>query len=157
MIYDEEDNSGHEIIQDEIPKEDEATMIYDEEDDSSHETTQDTNSTEFSSKCENKNIRDNAKKVNFAIINARSLVPKIDSLVENFEERGWAFAIVTETWFVQGPIYEQTILDLKMGHGIDAVCQNRRATAGRNTGGGAAIVAKRSKMSIKTYPFKKND
>lgn len=94
--------------------------------------------------------------MNFAVINAQTVLPKIDSLVENFEERELNFAIVTETWFVHGPLYEQALVDLGAGHNINAVCQNRKATVGRNTAGGVAVFYRRSKVTLKTFPFKRN-
>ena len=117
-----------------------------------------TNSEEVSNREEaqlNKSIR-LKNIVTFAVVNARSLAPKLDSLVENFEELDIAFAIVTETWFVEGPIYNQSVEELNLGHGIASICHNRKASAGRNTGGGVAIMAKKSLVSLANYPIKRN-
>ena len=48
-----------------------------------------------------------------ALINARSLAPKLESLAENFSERDWTFAIITETWLVKGRILDGVIDELK--------------------------------------------
>lgn len=60
------------------------------------------------------------KKVDFLVIYARSLAPKMASLVENFSERDWAFSIITETWFVDCPVCEDVQATLKNGHAIDS-------------------------------------
>ena len=39
---------------------------------------------------------------NFILTNARSLAPKIDSFLENFNERDIDLAVVTETWLYEG-------------------------------------------------------
>ena len=124
---------------------------------SSEETTTTTNNSKNVTK-QNKNKRHQLrkKKYDFALFNARSLTPKIKSVSENFDEREWAFAIATETWFVDGDPFEETKRDLKNGCGIDSICANRNATRGRNSGGGAAILFKRSKVSLKQYPIKRS-
>ena len=94
--------------------------------------------------------------MNFAVINARSATPKIDSIIENFNERDWDFAIISETWFVKGPVFESTIEELERGHGIGAICQNRCTKTGRNTGGGIAILFKKKRLSMKSYPFRRD-
>ena len=38
---------------------------------------------------------------NFLLTNARSLAPKIDSFVENFNERDIDLCVVTETWLAE--------------------------------------------------------
>ena len=53
------------------------------------------------------------------------------SLTENVSERDWSFAIISETWFVEGYIFDQSILELKQGHGIESICLNRKDTVGR--------------------------
>ena len=44
----------------------------------------------------------NKTKLTFLNTNARSLCPKMESLVDGMEELQAAFAIVTETWLVDG-------------------------------------------------------
>ena len=97
------------------------------------------------------------KSVNsFAIINARSLPPKIDSLAEFFEEEDWSFAMLTETWLIDGPVCEGTKEELGNQHGIELITLNRREKAGRNTGGGVALAYKKSKITLTNYPARKN-
>ena len=96
------------------------------------------------------------KLINCAVINARILASKYQCLADNFEEREWTFAIITETWLVDGPVYETVKDDLNLGRGIGLLCQNRKASNGRNTGGGVAVAYKNGKISVKSYPFKKS-
>ena len=94
--------------------------------------------------------------MHFSVINARSLAPKISSLIENFSEYDWSFAVVSETWFVEGPKFEETIRELSLGHGLDAICQNRNPKQGLNTGGGVAILWRKSKIRLKVFTVRKN-
>ena len=76
--------------------------------------------------------------------------------MDNFVEREWTLSIITETWFVTDAKYEQTILDLKNGHGIGAICLNRTSSMGRNSGGGVAVMFRKSKGNFTAFPAKKN-
>ena len=88
----------------------------------------------------------------FAIINARSLAPKTASFVENFIERDWTFAILSKTWFTERQIYRETVEELRLGHGLELICQNRCGMSG----GGVAIISRRSRIRLKSYPTKRN-
>ena len=57
---------------------------------------------------------------------------------------------------MDGELYNQALTDLEAGSNIGAACQNRRATAGRNTGGGVAVWFRKNKVSMKLYPFRRN-
>ena len=116
-----------------------------------------TNSNSFSN-CEEDHNKPNTLRnsVRFAVINARSVAPKLKSLVEIFKERDLAFAVVTESWLVDGHLCDQVTEELELGHGISSICQNRKNTSGRNTGGGVAIMAKKNILSLKNYPVKRN-
>ena len=96
------------------------------------------------------------KNLPFAIINARSLAPKLASLTEHFEEYEWALAVVSETWFVEGPIFDETVRELSLGHGLETISQNRKPKHGRNSGGGVSIIWRKSKIRLKVYPSRKN-
>ena len=41
---------------------------------------------------------DGINRFNFLLTNARSLTPKVDSFIENFQERDIDLCVVTETW-----------------------------------------------------------
>ena len=92
------------------------------------------------------------KNYNFAVINARSLAPKIVSLSENFHERNWTMAFITETWFSDGPVFDHTKAELLHDHGIDLICTNRSG----KTNGGTAIAFRKSMISLQNYPTRKN-
>lgn len=92
----------------------------------------------------------------FALINARSLAPKVASLIENFEERSWNCALITESWLVNGPLTEGVTEELLHGHGIGLLTQNRPGKNGRNSGGGVAIAYKRSTMSLSNFTVRKS-
>ena len=95
------------------------------------------------------------KRTAFAVINARSLAPKAASLAENFLERKWTFAAITETWLIDDAVCDATKQELKYAHGTELLHVNRRATNGRNTGGGVAIAYKRSLASFKYFPIRR--
>ena len=82
--------------------------------------------------------------------NARSLCPKIDSLVECFGELQAQIAVVTETWFRDGPALDEDLSDLEHATGLAALTLNRPPNP--NTGvshGGVAVFFKKSFASFK--------
>ena len=60
----------------------------------------------------------------FTIINtnARSLCPKVNSLVDCFEEVGADIGIITETWMSDGEGLEDDILNFELGSGLGMLC-----------------------------------
>ena len=72
--------------------------------------------------------------------NARSLCPKIDSLIDCMDETDASLAIVTETWLRDGDKLEQDIKDLSLEAGLGMLCKNRQPTASNGVCyGGVAI------------------
>ena len=61
--------------------------------------------------------------------NARSLCPKIDSLIDCMTETDARIVVVTETWLDDGEDLEQDRRDLSEGAGIGMVTKNRRNSA----------------------------
>ena len=57
--------------------------------------------------------------------NARSLKPKLNSLIDCMNETDTHIAIVTESWFRDGPQLEADKEDLILGSGIGLLCMNR--------------------------------
>ena len=57
--------------------------------------------------------------------NVRSICPKIDSVVESFEELDATFGVFTETWLSDGPELVDKLDDLRMGAGLAAITKNR--------------------------------
>ena len=90
---------------------------------------------------------------NLAVINARSLAPKIASLTEYFEEKDLSFAIISESWLVEGHIHEEVKNELKHGFGLELIYTNRRPKNGRNTGGGICIVYRPRSIVLKKLTF----
>ena len=64
--------------------------------------------------------------------------------------------MISETWFAEGRVFDETLRELKHGHGIDMICTNRKGASGRNSGGGTSIAYRKSKMSLKTFPVRRN-
>ena len=64
--------------------------------------------------------------INIVNTNARSLCPKIDSLIDCFEELDVTLGIVTKIWLPDGTSLNQDVQDLAKGAGLDMLCLNRR-------------------------------
>ena len=78
--------------------------------------------------------------------NARSLAPKIDSFIENFNERDIDLCVITETWLHdEMGILQDDGVPLSLGEGIGVVHAGR--PVGRR-GGGVGIFFRKSKMKV---------
>ena len=78
---------------------------------------------------------------NFITTNARSLAPKMDSLVDYFSELDLQFAVITESWLKNGEMLKEAVIDLNAGCSLDMLTHNRKAKrSGRTAGGGVALV-----------------
>ena len=77
--------------------------------------------------------------------NARSLAPKIDSLIDCFDEMSVDIAVVTETWFREGQELRQDLEDLELGAAISTIvrCREPNPTTGVAHGGVAILYKKR--------------
>ena len=100
--------------------------------------------------------RDLRKKNEITLINtyARSLTPKIDSLIDCFTEREVDIAVLTETWLRDGEELQANLLDLEQGAGISTLTLNRPPHP--TTGvchGGVAIMLKKTIGSFKTVSY----
>ena len=90
--------------------------------------------------------------INLVNTNARSLRPKISSLIECFLNLALTFAIITETWYASGAPLILESEKLLLGHGLGMTCLNRPPVNGLSHGG-VAIVYKDSSTKIKPYCF----
>ena len=81
--------------------------------------------------------------------NARSLCPKINSLIDSIEELDAALAIVTETWLADGTTLEEDKQDLLLGAGLSMICKNRRPDTRGLSYGGVAIIYKDDLVNFK--------
>ena len=84
--------------------------------------------------------------------NARSLGPKIRSLVDCFDEQDIDIATVTETWLQSNTELEQQVRDISGEHNLNVIFRNRTEIAanGRQYGG-VAIVANLSRVNLKPF------
>ena len=88
---------------------------------------------------------------NFTIINtnARSLCPKIRSLLDCFEDMSVDLAFVTETWMTEGDTLLEDIEDLSLGSGIGMISRCRPAGGRGFSHGGVAVAFKESTCTFK--------
>ena len=84
--------------------------------------------------------------------NARSLCPKIDSMIDNFNELDCTFAIITESWLSDGEHLENDMKDLQDGAGITMLCRNRPQNHRGVAHGGGSVWARDSRARV--VPFK---
>ena len=77
--------------------------------------------------------------------NARSLAPKIDSLLDCFDELSVDIAVVTETWFRDGPDLSRDLEDLEHGAAVSTLvrCRPPNPSTGVSHGGVAILYKKR--------------
>ena len=72
----------------------------------------------------------NKIKLDFALANARSLFPKLDSMVNYFDEYGLTFCMITETWIQSSRENTKIIGDLLDGTHIDVIRRDRGRRGG---------------------------
>ena len=82
-------------------------------------------------------------------MNARSLCPKINSLIDCFGEMNVTIATITETWLADGEGLEEDVDDLLLGAGIGMIYKNRPVNDRGVAHGGVAICYRESAMSLK--------
>ena len=87
-------------------------------------------------------MNSNKDEPGFTLINtnARSLCPKINSLLDCFEEMNVDVAVVTETWLSDGESLQDDISDLSHGAGLGMICKNRPVNNRGFSHGGVAIM-----------------
>ena len=98
----------------------------------------------------------NAKnKLNFLLTNARSSAPKLDSFIENFQERDIDLCVVSETWLDDGQsgLLQDDGLDLHLGEGISSFHCGR--PVGRR-GGGVGIFYRSNRVKAVEITPKNN-
>ena len=91
-----------------------------------------------------------------SITNARSLAPKINSLIDNFSELDLHFSKITESWLREGQPLRDAVHDLNAGCNLDMLTHNRPTKNGRRTaGGGITFVYNRNRMSMRELKVRK--
>ena len=83
--------------------------------------------------------------------NARSLAPKMRSLIDYIEELDTAVTIITESWLKPGRQLQEDIEDLH----LSLLHCSRKSNRGRNAGGGVTLVYNKSKIELTEYKVKK--
>ena len=86
--------------------------------------------------------------LNFVLANARSLRPKLYSLVDTLEEMEGHLAVITETWFRSSPQLEELLRDAEDTTGYGFIRKDRQETGQESRGGGVAIVYKKSNIEM---------
>lgn len=89
--------------------------------------------------------------LNFALTNARSLTPKLNSMTEAFGSSGLDFAMISETWCTGSKKQRKIIQDYEADTGIEIIGKNRPSR-----GGGVCIAFRKSSCSFKRFPLPKS-
>ena len=95
----------------------------------------------------------NENVIHFVLTNARSLPPKINSLIDMIHELDLTFAAVTETWFKGGLKLKQELSDIEQAADIKFICRNRPGR-GAQRGGGVALAFRASVCNFKERKMK---
>ena len=82
------------------------------------------------------------------VSNARSLAPKMDSLIDIFENLDIHFAIISESWLKPGKQLELDAMDLDHGENLSLIHKSRPSRRGRTAGGGVAIISDTTKIKL---------
>ena len=94
--------------------------------------------------------------IRFILSNARSLAPKITSLIDMVHELDLTFMAVTETWFKGGSHLDRKLIDVEMAADIKFVCRNRKGR-GQTRGGGVCLAFRASLANFKERKLKGMD
>ena len=130
-----------------------------------HSTDQVTvNSVNTPNSRERANDIENKNKLKILLTNARSLAPKISSLITNMHELDISLGIITESWLQDCAQLEQDIKDLELGESIKLICKNRsskrrpvdRYNSKPKRGGGVVIAFKNSQIELSEFKIEKN-
>lgn len=89
----------------------------------------------------------------FLNTNARSLCPKINSLIDTIEEMDASMAVVMETWLADGLTLEEDKQDLLLGAGLSMLCRNRQRDTRGQSYGGVTILYKDAEYKFKEVSF----
>ena len=65
------------------------------------------------------------ERISFLNTNARSLCPKISSLIDNLTQLECQIGVVTETWLSDGKTLDEDLDNLREGTGYSALTLNR--------------------------------
>ena len=86
------------------------------------------------------------------LTNARSLSPKIHSLIDLFEELELDLSIITESWLADSERLAEDVIDLEYGTDLCILYKNRPLKPNsrrRTAGGGVAVVYNKTSANFK--------
>ena len=86
--------------------------------------------------------------MNIINTNTRSLCPKVNSLVDCYEEMNIACGMVTETWLTDGEGLEEDVEDVMLGAGMGFHCLNRLANLRGCSHRGVAVLYREGQVSL---------
>ena len=86
--------------------------------------------------------------------NARSLYPKINSLIDCMNETDAHVAIVTESWLKDGQGLKEMTEELREGSGFGLLCRNRTPNANGVAYGGVSLLWKEGSIDFKEIELK---
>ena len=95
---------------------------------------------------------DNEYCAKFLLCNARSLAPKMTSLIDYMYDLKCDIAIINETWFRGGKKLLGELSDVEQAAGIKFICKNRPSKAPR--GGGVALAFNTARCNLKRKNLK---
>ena len=92
--------------------------------------------------------------LSFINTNARSLLPKLDSLYDCLFEKGCDFALITETWLQDNRITEECLTDCISHYAVGIISRNRSICAANNRQyGGVSAIFRRKTTSLTAFPL----
>ena len=112
------------------------------------------NSAENSSACTN----NNKGLLTILNTNARSLCPKIDSLIDCMDELDANLSVVTETWLGDGEGHDEDISELSGAAGLNMLYRNRQPNEQNGQSyGGVAVIWRQAIMDLKELKLVPSD
>ena len=99
----------------------------------------------------------NKTHITFLNTNARSLCPKIDWLIDSFNELDASFSVITETWLSDGDHLQRDIADLENGAGLAMLCRNRPPNSRGVSHGEVAVIYRKTAMNLKEIDIGNTD
>ena len=103
-------------------------------------------------------------KMNIMLTNARSLSPKIGSLIDFFSEMEITVGMISESWLKDGKDLDKDLHDLEMGTSLKIIYKNRASKSRKISrynesparGGGVAVVFDSTKIKLTEYKIQGN-
>ena len=104
---------------------------------------------------ENNNADNRSRRfVSFINTNARSLLPKMDSLCDCLIEKDCDFALVSETWLQTNRLTEEALAEYMQKYSIGLIGRNRTTCAVNNRQyGGVAVVYRKKSTTLREFPL----